>query len=236
MTEARTPHAVSSLRRYRLALAISGAAVGVQVLLNLWLLSALPAGSKVPMHWNASGEIDAWGDRASVWILPAAALGLTLLFFFLPRIEPRREHLERSAGAYQATWISILVFFTLLHLAIILTALGHAVDMNRWIGTATGILFMVIGGTFRKIESNYFFGIRTPWTLASERAWEKTHRVGGRLFVILGAIIALLALADLPGKPMWGTMVAGVLILIAVTFSVSYRTWKNDPDRAESLQ
>lgn len=236
MTETRTPRAVSSLRRYRLAMAISGVAIVVQIILSLWLLSALPADSRVPMHWNASGEIDGWGSRASVWILPATVLGLTLLFFFLPRIEPRREHLERSSGAYQATWISMLVFFTLLHLAIILTALGHAVDMNRWIGTATGILFGVIGGTFGRIESNYFFGIRTPWTLASERAWKATHRVGGRLFVVLGLTIALLALAGAPGTWMWGTMVIGVLILIPVTFVISYRTWKNDPDRAESLQ
>ncbi|MEK7202903.1 MAG: SdpI family protein [Patescibacteria group bacterium] len=31
-------------------------------------------------------------------------------------------------------------------------------------------------------------GIRTPWTLSSDLVWEKTHKIGGKLFKITGVI------------------------------------------------
>ena len=37
-------------------------------------------------------------------------------------------------------------------------------------------------------------GIRTPWTLTSDLSWDRTHRVGGRLFVLEGIVFILLGL------------------------------------------
>ena len=34
-------------------------------------------------------------------------------------------------------------------------------------------------------------GIRTPWTLLSNTVWQKTHRLAGKLFMIIGLIIVV---------------------------------------------
>jgi hypothetical protein len=39
-------------------------------------------------------------------------------------------------------------------------------------------------------KRNWFIGIRTPWTLSSDSVWDKTHKLGGKLFKVSG-IIAL---------------------------------------------
>ena len=90
-----------------------------------------------------------------------------------------------------------------------------------------GLMFIVIGNYLGKIRRNYMFGVRTPWTLASELSWNKTHRVTGKLFVVSGLLIVLASF--------WSPIVAFytmmVTILGAVLFALiySYLVWKRDP-------
>jgi uncharacterized membrane protein len=46
-----------------------------------------------------------------------------------------------------------------------------------------------------KAKKNWFVGIRTPWTLSSENVWEKTHKIGAKLFKAAGitALLGVLA-------------------------------------------
>ena len=43
------------------------------------------------------------------------------------------------------------------------------------------------------MKPNYFIGIRTPWTLENEETWRKTHKLGGKLWLIGGLLTILLA-------------------------------------------
>ena len=52
----------------------------------------------------------------------------------------------------------------------------------------TGALFIYIGFLVEHAEQNWFVGIRTPWTLSSERVWKKTHALGGTPFKVAGVI------------------------------------------------
>jgi uncharacterized membrane protein len=49
-----------------------------------------------------------------------------------------------------------------------------------------------IGNSMGKVRRNFFIGIRTPWTLASEAVWYATHRLAARLMVASG-LLGLLA-------------------------------------------
>ena len=92
-----------------------------------------------------------------------------------------------------------------------------------------GILFAGLGWFMPGLRSNFFAGIRTPWTLSSERAWATTHRVGGRLFLVFGVLMAVTAVLS-PGVFVWVTL-AGVAVILVVTTAVSYAVWRRDPDR-----
>ena len=76
----------------------------------------------------------------------------------------------------------------LLYMATTLYALGYPLSMGKIVRFAIGLLLVFIGNYFGKIRHNYTFGIKTPWTLASEEVWNKTHRISGPLWVVAGLI------------------------------------------------
>lgn len=88
----------------------------------------------------------------------------------------------------------------------------------------------MIGNVLGKIRPNWFAGIRTPWTLDSNRSWTKTHRLGGWLFVLLGLGLIL---AGISGSA-WAILAAlACLICVTVLLLVySYLVWRNDPARS----
>ena len=59
------------------------------------------------------------------------------------------------------------------------------------VGLAVGTLFIIVGNYLGKTRSNFFIGIRTPWTLSSDSVWQKTHRLAGKLFMLSGLIIVV---------------------------------------------
>lgn len=66
--------------------------------------------------------------------------------------------------------------------------------MIQFLAPAFGMLFYCCGILTENAKRNWFIGIRTPWTLSNEKVWEKTHKIGGKLFKIAG-VIALLGIA-----------------------------------------
>ena len=95
-----------------------------------------------------------------------------------------------------------------------------------------GVLLVVVGNVLGKVRPNYFVGVRTPWTLASARSWEATNRLGGRVFVLGGVGLAI---AGYLGNPQLliavGVAAAAALVWL---FWVSYREWRDDPDRVSA--
>lgn len=196
-----------------------------------WVWLRLPSGARVPMHWNAAGHVDGYGSPASLLLLPGMMLFLTLLFAVLPSIEPRRAHLLRSSRAYCAVWLGVVILMGVLHGAIVLNVLGVAVPVGRVAMAGTGILFTVLGNYLGKVRSNFFFGVRTPWTLSSELAWNKTHRLAGRWFLILGIAIVVAALVGASDLALLYGLFASLVAAGIATIAYSYFVWRSDPQR-----
>lgn len=218
--------------RFRTHLLISAAVVVVMVAISAYAWPRLPDGVPVCTHWNAQGVCDDWGSKGTgLFLMPAVVAGVALLFAVLPHVEPRRANLAQSGTAYAAVWMVMLAFFLVFHVIVVLQLLGVPVMMGALVPALTGVLFIAIGAVLGKVKSNYFFGIRTPWTLSSELSWQKTHRLGGWLFMAAGALIVVGALA-LP-QGMWVVVMMGVLVALVVTLAVySYLVWKGDPARS----
>jgi len=69
-----------------------------------------------------------------------------------------------------------------IHLQILLWNIGIRISPNAVLPVGIGLLFYHIGILMENAERNWFIGIRTPWTLSSDRVWRKTNRLGGKLF------------------------------------------------------
>jgi uncharacterized membrane protein len=180
---------------------------------------------RVPTHWNLYGQVDGWTEKP--WgplVQPFIATVMLGVLWVLPRIDPRRANVERFAQDRRLLINLLILFFAIVEVATLGATLGWPVEVDRVVPASIGLLFVGLGNYLPRIRSNWFMGIRTPWTLSSERVWRDTHRVGGRAFVAAGLLMALSALLP-PTARVWttGTAVAVALALPLVYSYVAYR-------------
>ncbi len=181
---------------------------------------------KIPMHWNFKGEIDGYGNRTSVFATATLPLILYVLMVFIPRIDPKKESYKKHAKAYEITILAMTLLFILLHWITISVGLGYEIPVDMIVKICIGILFIIIGNYMGQIRHNYFFGIRTPWTLASETSWRKTHKIGGIGFIIVGILFVIAS----PIRNQLFSMLCFValMILIVIVTVYSYFVYKKD--------
>lgn len=179
----------------------------------------------VPLHWNAGGEVDRLGSRASIFVLPAVNVGTWLLLRLVPHLDPRRAGLASFRGADDLVVLAIVLVVTALHAVVLATTLGASLPVAPLVVSGVGVLFAVIGNYLPKLRSNWVAGIRTPWTLSSDVVWERTHRVGGYTFVAAGVVMAVAAWL-LPAAAIPVLVVAVALGVTLFSFVYSYRVWR----------
>ncbi len=194
------------------------------------LYNRLP--ESVPTHWNARGEAN--GFTAKPWgpfVLPLTMVGVYLLLMIIPRISPRGYRVERFQNVFEILQATLLAFLFMVTMLALLAGIGAPVPINRAIQAGTGLLFIVVGNFMGKFTKNFFIGIRTPWTLASDEVWLRTHRLGGKLFVLAG--IGLLVSGLLGGGVMPLLAAVGVAGGIPAIYSyVLYRRLEGFKDAA----
>jgi uncharacterized membrane protein len=186
----------------------------------------------VPTHWNGmDAQPDSWSSRAfGAWLTPAILLGMWALVRILPAIDPRGANYAKFGGAFEAIIGSLMLFLLGMHILLLRAALGDPAPMQRVVPFGVGILLIVIGNLLPRARPNWFVGIRTPWTLSSDRVWEKTHRFGGRVFVAGGLLITITAL--LWAQWVHVVLIAVVLIATSSVFIYSYLEWKREQSTA----
>jgi uncharacterized membrane protein len=207
--------------------------VAVAVIASAVVYPNLPV--TVPTHWDMLGRPNGWGSRVwGAWVLPIVMLLLWGLMRVLPRIDPRGANYAKFGGAFEAIVISILLYMLGLHLIILRASLGYPVAMQRVLPIGVGILLVLIGNLLPRARPNWFIGIRTPWTLSSDRVWEKTHRVGGRAFVAGGLAILTAALV----APQWAHYGLDAVVVVCSLGAVlySYIAWRREQTPAPVTQ
>jgi uncharacterized membrane protein len=185
---------------------------------------------RLPTHWNMAGEADAWSSRLSgALMLPLVGLGIWALLQWLPRIDPLRQNYEKFRPTYDMAINFILVFIAAAHVFVLGVALGWPLDTRRALPIGIGVMCIVVGNVLPRARRNWLFGVRTPWTLSSDRVWERTHRTAGYLFVALGA--ALLVATALPLSLPTNAVFVSIAVVAAITFVYSYVAWRQESAR-----
>ncbi len=199
------------------AVILSVALIVTVILAGVILWSQLP--ETMASHWNEQDQVDGYmGKFWGTFLVPLMMTGLTLLMLAVPLIDPLKKNIAEFRGYFNIFIIMMNVFMLFVHSLTLAWNLGYTgIRMSVAIIPAMGLLFILIGLFLRKAKRNYFIGIRTPWTLANDVVWEKTHKLGGVLFVIAG-ILTLLSML-VPDKAFILLMVA---ILGATMISVVY--------------
>jgi uncharacterized membrane protein len=204
--------------------------LGGMFALTAWAWLRVP--NQVPVHWNLAGDVDRYGGKAEgLLLVPVLAVALYGLFLVLPRLDPAGANYARFRGAYDVIRLAIIGLLGVVQVVVVATALGVPLDVSRILMVATGALFALLGGVLGRVQPNWFVGIRTPWTLTSQRSWTATHRLGGRVFAVIGLATAVVGLV----RPEWAfwIMMVGLGVGMTATIIYSYRVWRDDPDKAE---
>ncbi|NLK07286.1 MAG: DUF1648 domain-containing protein [Firmicutes bacterium] len=163
----------------------------VMFVMGVYFYPTLP--EKVPSSWSMKGEVQGYSGRGfAAFGLPLVTSALYIMFLVLPALDPKRANYHRFIKAYNAIRWSTLMLMALIHGVILLAGMGHTIDVSKIVQPATALLFIVMGNQIGRVRHNYFVGIRTPWTLANEEVWRRTHRMAGPLLVA-GGIVSLAA-------------------------------------------
>ncbi len=185
---------------------------------------------RMPVHWGIHGDVNRYGSRAEgVFLLPLVALAVWMLLRALPIIDPKRPNYARFADTYDAVIAAVVGVLVLMHLGMVGIALGWHIPIQRLVPAGLGVLFFVIGNLLPRARPNWWFGIRTPWTLSNDRVWTRTHRVGGYLMAASGVACMLAAIVASPLT----LIVAFAAVLLASLGSTvySYFAWKQETSR-----
>ena len=195
-----------------LCLVFISIAVGAAAL----MYSGLP--DPMPSHWNIEGEVDGYMPKPwGVIILPLSAIFVFVLMKIIPVISPRGFRTEKFADVVNILMVTLTGFMSGITILVLLEASGRNVHLNEMIFGAVGLLFIVLGNYLGKVRKNFFIGIRTPWTLASDEVWNRTHRMGGWIFVLIGFFMFLNAFVSFPQH--WLIWSIVVLALVPVVYS-----------------
>ncbi|HBQ64007.1 MAG TPA: hypothetical protein DD727_03610 [Clostridiales bacterium] len=210
---------------------------------TLWILALIPLVAtlilypslpeKIPMHWNARGEIDGWGGRNSAFLLPLIILGLSLLLKFIPKIDPHKKNYASFEGPYALIRLGFVVFMGVIQAAILRSAFdAQAVKVDFLISLSMGALFALLGYAMPKFRHNYFVGIRTPWTLANETVWKKTHQLGGRIW-LAGGLVMIVSAALLKDTLLVGILMGMILVMVLVPVIYSYIVFRQEDSKTQ---
>lgn len=194
---------------------------------SAWFYPSLP--DRIPMHWNIRGEVDGRGSRATAWLMPGVMLGLLGFFALLPALSPKPFDLGKSRSVYLFVMVLTIGLMVYIHALMLWAALRPRLDVARALVGGVMLMLALMGNVMGKIKRNLYMGVRTPWTLASERVWADTHRVAAWWLVGAGLLGFVACLA---GLPVWVPLIP-LVAAIVWTIVFSYLRYKDLERRGE---
>ena len=214
---------------------VSTVALAATGFFTLYAFQTLPVDARLAIHWDINGVADGFAGREALFLLPATFAITAALILLAIRLDPKRANIVRSAEAIGYVAMGLVLLFAVTQSAIINSGFGEAARLDHAAPIALGAFFALLGYAAPQIKQNYTIGVRLPWTLESEKAWNASHAFIGRAWVAVGATTAALAaipetVVDLGGAPVV-VLLGGLAVSTVATIVIAYRTWRDDQRR-----
>lgn len=175
-------------------------------------------------HWNIDGNVDGYMNKfLALFMMPFLMIVFTALFFVIPKIDPEKKNIETFYKEFDKFIVVFNLFMLYLYVLTILWNIGYSINMTASLMPAFAILFYSCGSLVGKAKRNYTIGIRLPWTLADDAVWDKTHKVGEKLFKITALFVFL---GTFFTKYAFALMFVPLIASIAYLFVYSYLEYR----------
>ena len=157
------------------------------ILISLYFYTILP--QTVPCHFNANGIADNYSSKTSlICIGISIAVSLYILLTFISMIDPFKKKIESKYDSFLLFRDIAMAFISIILVLAYMSAKKGSLRTDI-LGIAFGVMFILLGNYLPRLPRNFFFGIRSPWTIASETVWVRTHRISGIWFVVAGILL-----------------------------------------------
>ncbi|AGK55763.1 SdpI family protein [Bacillus sp. 1NLA3E] len=197
--------------------------IGLTIL--AWVIAFPKLPQEVPIHWSFTGEANGYSSKLGAMFTQIGIM--TLLYVsvaFLPKIDPRKANYSLFSKGYQIIYNSLLTIFFVLNVITILIGLGYDIPMATMSTLIIGAIFIIMGNFMQQVRSNFFIGIRTPWTLSNDEVWKKTHRFGGKIF--FGGGVIMIFATFLPSVLKETVLIIVIVVTVAAPYAYSYWQFK----------
>jgi uncharacterized membrane protein len=203
-----------------ISLALTAAAVAAALCAWNGVFGELP--DPTPVHFNIRGEADSWvpRDRVLPYLLlpPGVMAVMILLGLVLPWLSPRKFDVESFRPTFEYVMLLMVCLFGYIHLSLLITYLRPDLGGIRLMVGGLILFFAFLGNVMGKVRRNFWMGVRTPWTLASDTVWNRTHRMTAWIWTPGSLILGIAILAGLPLE--WSLVPFFLMILFPVPYSL----------------
>lgn len=192
-----------------------------------WVIAYPSLPTQIPIHWEMNGEANGYSSKLMAMLTQVGIMVLIYaLFIAVPLIDPKKENYKYFTKAYVFIHYFLLILFFIMNILTLLVALDFNIPMGSLGTFVLGSILIILGNFLQTVRTNYFIGIRTPWTLSSEIVWKRTHRFAGKMMFIAGIIIILSSF--LP--PAWIEVIIPISIIAAAGLPLiySYRLYQRE--------
>ncbi len=181
---------------------------------------------RIPTHFNLHGSVDRYGNPLELLILPCINIAVSVLLYFIPRLDPKQANIILSLPAFRWIRFSVAALLAYIFFIALANTFNPKLDILPFIAIGLLAFFCALGLALPQLKQNYMIGVRLPWTLESKENWELTHTFAGKLWTsgsIIGIVLALIF-------PSGSIFIAfGVILILVVWTGVySYRRFRNN--------
>jgi uncharacterized membrane protein len=195
--------------------------IAIATAVATWFYSTLP--DQIPTHWNIRGEVDGYGGKWTLFAFPVVMVAMLVLFYFLPALSPKPFEVDtfRSTSLYIMVLVIGLFGYmegVLLYVVNQTVAKQPTVDLGRTFLAGLFLFFALMGNVMGKVRRNFYIGVRVPWTLASDRVWNDTHRLAAWVMVAAGVIGFAMIVLGAPILAAFAVLIMAAFVPVIYSF------------------
>lgn len=193
----------------------------IPMLFGLIFWNRLP--ESMVSHWGGDGVADGTAPKAFM------VFGMPLIFLAVHWLCMLGMTLDKKNAQSNKKIVAIIFWMMpILSVAISGTMYGIALEKEFNVFTVMpvliGAMFLFMGNYLPKTTRNRTMGIKLRWTVGNDENWQKTHRLGGRIWVVGGALLIFSAFLGIAFAI--GVLIAVIAVSVIAPTVYSYRLYK----------
>lgn len=184
----------------------------------------------IAVHFDPYGEVDRWGSKYEILILPAILIlayivSELVIRNYLKKIASSSDEKEAADANTNIRVMNVILpiingFMMMFNIAFLYSTYKQTmnadipdIDIMKYVSMLMSLLIIIVGNYMPKTRKNSSVGFRLPWTRYNDVTWSKSNRFAAYVMMIAGGI-------SLIGSIIWGGTIAMNIMLISILCAI----------------